>query len=102
MRHFCPGGLAQIYLKLHPSVHLMKTHDLSSVIRKSAFAYVKSKAQISCMVTVQLISTLVLNTQIVQFPNPEDRSTHDTANMYFTNLSRFKQGLRLAPVSRTF
>ena len=34
---------------------------------KSLFAYVKTKVQISCAVTAQLISTFVLAAQIVQF-----------------------------------
>ena len=39
---------------------------MTHVIRKSDFAYAKTKTQISCAVTAQLISAFVIASQIVQ------------------------------------
>ena len=39
---------------------------MSRVVRKPAFAYAKTKTQISCAETAQLISAFVFATQIVQ------------------------------------
>ena len=47
---------------------------MSCIVRKPAFAYAKTMTQISCAVTVQLISAFVFATQIVQslyFLNPK-------------------------------
>ena len=92
-----------------PLVHkstFLRTWLVSSVIRKPAFCiYTKTKTQISCMVTAQLISTFV-SLHIVQslfflnfkplaifcdctarfvsdlVVNPEDRFSCDTAHMF--------------------
>ena len=40
---------------------------LSHIIRKPVFAYAKTKAQINCALTAQLISAFVFATRIVQF-----------------------------------
>ena len=48
--------------------------DLSLVMRKTFFAYVKTKTQTSCAVTAQLISAFVTATRMVQslyFLNPK-------------------------------
>ena len=42
-------------------------NNKSLVMRKPAFAYAKTKPQISCAVTVQLISAFVFAIRIVQF-----------------------------------
>ena len=42
-------------------------HRLCRFMRKLDFAYAKTKAQISCAVTAQLISTFVFAQRIVQF-----------------------------------
>ena len=42
-------------------------YDLSRVMGKQDFVYAKTKVQISCAVTAQLISAFVFTTQIVQF-----------------------------------
>ena len=47
---------------------------MNGFMRKHAFAYVKIKAQINCMVTVQLISAFVFATKKVQ-------------SLYFLNLN---------------
>ena len=40
---------------------------MSLVVRNPAFAYAKTKTQISCTITAQLISTFVFAIRIVQF-----------------------------------
>ena len=76
---------------------------MSHVMRKTVFAYAKTKAQISCAVTAQLISAFVFATKIVQplyflntlatfcgcsarfvsdlVGNPEDRFSHGASQM---------------------
>ena len=89
-------------------------------MRKPAFAYGKTKVQISCVVTVQLISVFIFTTKTVQcfyflnpklrasshlvwlsnqfvsnlVRNPEDRSSHDTAHFVF------QEGQTAAELSR--
>ena len=85
----------------------------SLVMRKLAFAYAKTKTQISCAVTAQLISAFVFAIRIVQslfylnpkfqasnhllwlyslecvgpVGNPEDRFSHDEGHKIFDNLA---------------
>ena len=61
-------------IKLHICLHWLETlkrlsHNevnMSLIVRKPDFAYAKTKTQISCAITAQLISTFVFTTQIVQ------------------------------------
>ena len=43
-----------------------RVNDMSRVMRKPVFAYAKTKTQISCAVTAQLISAFVFAIRIVQ------------------------------------
>ena len=80
---FCCGKKKQSSSKtiaISTIIYLLSKHDsrckLSSChcLRKPAFAYAKTKPQISCAVTTQLISAFVFATHIVQslfFLNPK-------------------------------
>ena len=48
-------------------IYIYIRYYLSRIVRKPDFAYAKTKAQISCAVTAQLISAFVFATRIVQF-----------------------------------
>ena len=53
--------------EMDKTIYSEGTEYLSCVTRKPAFAYAKTKVQISCMVTAQLISALIFATYMVQF-----------------------------------
>ena len=60
---------------------------MSRVIRKPAFAFAKTKTQISCAVTAQLISAFIFAKQIVQsifmyFLNPEFQASSPHVQLY--------------------
>ena len=58
---------------------------MSLVMRKPAFAYAKTKTQISCAVTAQLIIAFVFATQIVQslfFLNPKFQASSHLLLLY--------------------
>ena len=57
---------------------ITRTNNMNLVVRKPAFSYAKTKTQISCAVTVQLISAFVFATCIVQpffYLNPKFQSS---------------------------
>ena len=73
-------------------VSLSEISKLSLVVRKPAFAYAKTKTQISCAVTAQLISAFVFATLIEQplhFLNPKFRASSHLLLLY----SRFVSDL---------
>ena len=59
--------LHQTHKKETKALHQSLKKGMCLVMRKLLFAYEKTKAQISCAVTAQVISTFVFTTQIVQF-----------------------------------
>ena len=64
--HFTSQTLIKSTLVLGGYWMIIEGYDLSLVMRKPAFAYAKTKMQINCAVTAQLISAFVFAIWIVQ------------------------------------